>query len=105
MKRTASLGILLAAGLSAGIAGGCASAPPDGAIYVAGAPPGAQVEVLGVAPGPDFVWIRGHQRWNGNVYVWSPGRWERRPRARAVWVDGRWRHHRRGWYWTEGHWR
>jgi hypothetical protein len=105
MKKATSLAILLAAGLSATFLGGCvATAPPD-AVYVDGAPPAAQVEVIGVAPGPDFVWIRGYHRWSGNSYVWAPGRWERRPRAGAVWVDGRWRHARRGWFWTNGHWR
>jgi len=34
-----------------------------------------------------------------------PGRWEMRPRPRAVWVPGHWRSSRRGWYWIPGHWR
>jgi hypothetical protein len=79
--------------------------PPRGAVYVRVAPPAPLVEVEGVAPGPEFVWIRGYHRWEGERYVWVPGRWERRPRAGAVWVHGEWRHHRNGWYWVEGHWR
>jgi YXWGXW repeat-containing protein len=79
--------------------------PPPGAVYVRMAPPVPVVEVSGVAPGPGYVWVRGYHRWNGNAYVWTSGRWERRPRAGAVWVDGRWRHHRNGYYWVEGHWK
>ena len=79
--------------------------PPPGRIYVRTAPPVAVVEVEGVAPGPEFVWIRGYHRWDGRAYVWDPGRWERRPQARAVWVEGHWVKHRKGWYWEEGHWR
>ncbi len=83
----------------------CLVPPPPGAVYVRVAPPVPVVEVSGVAPGPGFIWIRGYHRWNGSAYVWTPGRWERRPRAGAVWVDGRWRHNRSGYYWVEGHWR
>lgn len=80
-------------------------APPPGAVYVRVAPPVPVVEVEGTAPGPGYVWIHGYHRWSGSAYVWVPGRWERRPHARAVWVHGQWRHHRNGWYWVEGHWR
>ncbi len=80
-------------------------APPRGAVYVRVAPPAPLVEVEGVAPSPELVWIRGYHGWDGNAYIWVPGRWERRPHAGAVWVHGQWRHHRNGWFWVEGHWR
>lgn len=83
----------------------CPPPPPMGVVYVRSRPPAVQTEFLGAAPGPDYIWIRGYHRWEGNVYVWTPGRWERPPRARAKWVDGRWRHDRNGWYWVEGRWR
>ena len=83
----------------------CVSAPPGQVVYRASAPPPIRSEFVGVAPGPDFIWIRGYHRWEGDGYVWVPGRFERRPRARAVWVDGRWRHHRNGWYWVDGRWK
>jgi hypothetical protein len=79
--------------------------PPPGRVYVRIPPPVPVVEVEGVAPGAEFIWIRGYHRWEGDRYVWFPGRWERRPRAGAVWVEGHWAEHRRGWYWVEGHWR
>jgi hypothetical protein len=82
----------------------CVVPPPD-AVFVSAAPPAAEVEIIGTAPGPDFIWIRGYHRWDGTRFVWTPGRWERRPRPAAVWVDGHWARHRRGWYWIEGHWR
>ena len=84
--------------------GGCL-APPPGVVYVRTAPPPPRTEYLAVAPGPDFVWIRGYYRWEGNDYVWVPGHYERRPRARSRWVAGHWRHSRHGWYWIDGHWR
>ena len=95
-------GIILA---GAGVVGACAPAAPYDAIYVPGAPPPVQVEAIGVAPGPDFVWIHGYHRWNGNAYAWQAGRWERRPHAGARWVDGKWNHTSKGWYWRDGHWK
>ena len=67
--------------------------------------PAAEVEITGVAPGPDYVWVPGHHVWRGGNYVWDPGRYERAPRHGARWVHGQWRHHERGWYWTDGHWK
>ena len=74
-------------------------------VYVPVAPPPLVVENRAVAPGPGFVWIRGYHVWNGNAYVWTPGRWERVPNGRRDWVPGHWVHARHGWYWVEGHWR
>jgi len=74
-------------------------------VYVPAPPPPPQVEVVGVAPSRRHVWIAGYHQWDGRAYVWVPGHWNLRPRARAVWVKGHWSHHPRGWYWVEGHWR
>ncbi len=98
--------VLIAASLAAlFLTASCVVRPARGAVYVRVAPPVPVVEVEGVAPGPEFVWIRGYHRWDGDRYIWVPGRWERRPHAAAVWVEGQWRHHRNGWFWVEGHWR
>lgn len=104
MKRKTLLALAFAVGALPFVTA-CPPPPPPGAVYVRVRPPVYRTEVVGVAPGPGFVWIRGYHRWDGGAYVWVPGRWERRPQARAVWVEGSWRHNRRGWYWVEGHWR
>jgi hypothetical protein len=108
MKKQTTLGLALAAVLSATLSlvssTQCVTSARGGVVYVDAAPPEALVEVVGTAPAPNHVWIRGYHRWNGSGYVWWPGRWEQRPRARAVWVDGHWEHHARGWYWIAGHW-
>lgn len=83
----------------------CVATAPPGVVYVRTRPPAYQSEVLVTAPGPGYVWIRGYHRWEGNAYIWVPGRWELPPRARAKWVEGRWHHDRNGWYWVEGRWR
>jgi len=66
---------------------------------------GPIVETRGPAPGRDFVWISGYHNWDGNRYVWTPGRWERPPHRHAVWVAHRWVHRHGGWVLVEGHWR
>ena len=69
------------------------------------APPRPIVERRVVAPGPGYVWIGGYHRWEGNSYVWVPGRWERPPRAHAHWVAHRYVRRNGGWVFQEGHWR
>ena len=68
-------------------------------------PPRAVVETRGVAPGPGYVWVSGYHRWDGNAYVWTPGRWDRPPHAHARWVAHRWVHRNGGYVLVEGHWR
>jgi hypothetical protein len=101
LLRTAVAGSLLAASLAVG----SACADTSGRLYVRIGPPPPVYEVRVVAPGPEFVWIDGYHRWNGNAYVWVAGRWERPPHPRAVWVRGHWDHSNRGYYWVEGRWR
>lgn len=93
----ATLAILLSAG--------CVATAPPGTVYVNTGPPAALVEVPGVGPGPEYVWISGFHRWDGGHHVWVAGRWEKRPHVNAVWNPGVWRHHRNGWYWTDGRWK
>ena len=85
-----------------------ALAPPAAAavrVYVNVAPPPLRVEARVAAPGPHHVWIAGYHRWDGNAYVWVPGRWAVPPRRHHHWVSGHWVKSHRGWYWVEGHWR
>ena len=68
-------------------------------------PPAPIVETRPARPGPNYVWIGGFHRWDGNAYVWAPGRWEVPPRPRARWVAHRWVRRHGGWVMVEGHWR
>jgi len=75
-------------------------------VYVRIGPPAAIVETRTVAPGPHHIWIAGFHRWDGQAYIWVPGRWELPPAKYRDWVPGHWVHHRHnGYYWVEGHWR
>ena|SRR5690349_18894827 len=85
---------------------GSACGPHEGVrVYVPAAPPPRVAESITVAPGPEYLWVPGYHVWNGSAYIWTPGRWERRPANRRAWVPGHWNHDRHGWYWVEGHWR
>ena len=68
-------------------------------------PPVAIVEHHGTPPSRDHVWVNGYHRWDGNAYVWEPGRWELPPREHAVWVAPRWQHRHDGYVFVEGRWR
>src|SRR5277367_3940366 len=68
-------------------------------------PPAAIVETRGVAPSPRYLWLAGYHRWDGNAYVWVPGRWELPPRPGARWVAHRWVRRHGGWVFVEGRWR
>ncbi len=74
-------------------------------VVVRVAPPAAVVEERGVAPSPNHVWIAGYHRWDGNAYVWVPGRWDTPPRPHARWVAGRWVHRHGGYVFVDGRWR
>ena len=69
------------------------------------APPHAVIERRPPPPDRNHVWVSGYHRWDGNAYVWTPGRWEQPPRPRAHWVAHHWVHQRGGWVLVEGHWR
>jgi hypothetical protein len=74
-------------------------------IVVRIAPPRIVIEKRPPAPSRNHVWISGYQRWDGNAYAWTPGRWEQPPRPGAHWVAHRWNHQKDGWVLVEGHWR
>src|SRR5471030_323124 len=97
--------ILAGALLVSAAVGSGACAEPRGRLYVRVGPPSPIVEARIVAPGSGYVWVSGYHMWNGSAYVWTAGRWDRPPRARARWVPARWAHDRRGWYLVDGHWR
>lgn len=108
MKRQARLflSLMAAPALALVLGTGCmTTSPRDNVVYVSTAPPMAIAEVHGMSPGAEFVWIGGFHRWDGTRHTWNGGRWEKRPNATSTWEAGTWRHHRNGWYWTEGRWR
>jgi len=69
------------------------------------APPRAVSERRPPRPSRVHVWVPGYHRWEGNAYVWTPGRWELPPRPGARWEAHRWVHRRDGWVFVEGRWR
>jgi hypothetical protein len=81
--------------------------PPQGEVVVESeppAPPPPQEEVVPASPGPEFVWIGGYHRWDGRRYVWTRGRYERRPHANARWSTAHWETRAHGHVWVEGRW-
>ena len=74
-------------------------------IVVHVAPPRMVVEKHPSRPSRDHVWVSGYQRWDGNAYAWTPGRWEQPPQPRSRWVAHHWVHQKGGWVLAEGHWR
>ncbi|MGA2114468.1 MAG: hypothetical protein ABSH56_06915 [Bryobacteraceae bacterium] len=68
-------------------------------------PPALKVEKRPPAPGPEYVWVGGYHRWDGNSYVWVAGEWHRPPHDHAVWVAPRWEHRNGGYVFVEGRWK
>jgi hypothetical protein len=68
-------------------------------------PPVSIHERRTVRPGPRHVWIGGYHQYDGNAYVWTPGRWDVPPREHAVWVAPRYEHRHDGYVFIEGRWR
>jgi hypothetical protein len=89
---------LFAVGLGVGVA-------QAAEVVVRIGPPRAVVEHRPVRPSHEHVWVGGYHRWDGNAYVWTPGRWEAPPRPHAVWVAPRWEHRHDGYVFIEGRWR
>jgi hypothetical protein len=86
-------------------AGALAFSALGGDLVIRVRPPRVQFERRDRRPSRNHVWISGYQRYDGNAYVWTPGRWEQPPRAHARWVSHRYEHRRGGWVFVEGHWR
>lgn len=68
-------------------------------------PPAPLVERRPPPPERGYVWIAGYHNWDGNRYVWVPGRWDRPPHPGARWEAHHWVHRHDGWVLMEGHWR
>ena len=68
-------------------------------------PPPRMHEDRGQRPERGYVWINGYQRYEGDHYVWTPGRWERPPQQNQRWVAHRWARHGDHYEMQEGHWR
>jgi WXXGXW repeat (2 copies) len=87
------------------LAGGLAISASAADVVVSIRPPRAVVEKRPPAPGREYVWVDGYHRYEGNAYVWTPGRWEVPPHAHAHWVAHQWVRRGNGWVMVEGHWR
>jgi hypothetical protein len=68
-------------------------------------PPPPVYEHRGPPPDREYVWINGYQRYEGDHYAWTPGRYERPPQRHQRWVANRWQHRHGQWVMVEGHWR
>ena len=91
----------------AGSAAGCtwsASGHVRTPMIVVEQPPPPPRPQATVAVRANFLWISGHQRWDGHRYVWQEGRYERE-RPGYAYVPGRWETRGRGHVWIEGEWR
>ena len=81
--------------------------PPQAEVIVESAPPPPPPPAQPPPPpppSPEHYWIAGYYGWEGREYRWHPGRYERRPHARARWVTPHWEVRPRGRIWIEGHW-
>jgi len=81
---------------------------PVANVDIAHQPPVDLAETLPPAPGPEagWAWQRGYWRWSGMSYVWTGGKWARRPNYGAEWLAPHWDHQAHGgWTFTEGYWR
>jgi hypothetical protein len=68
-------------------------------------PPPPVYEERGRPPDRGYVWINGYHRYEGDHYVWTPGRWDRPPQPHQRWVAHRWVHRGDHYEMQEGHWR
>lgn len=68
------------------------------------APPPGRAEIPPPAPSARALWTSGHWHWNGERYVWAPGRYIERPTPTANWRPGYWEQQPQGWLWVDGQW-
>jgi hypothetical protein len=115
--------MLMVASLVAGSA--CASNPPyhhggqvtdsqgdvvnqhrdDAGRYAHQAPPPDRAENPPQQPGPQYIWVPGHQSWDGNDFQWHGGDWAVPPTGYHVWTVGRWEQTgSNNWVYVEGQW-
>lgn len=74
-------------------------------VIVPQAPPTSeQTDQAPPSLGLNYIWIRGHWRWD-NRWVWETGHWQEKPHPAAVWMPGHWKQKPGyGWLWVDGHW-
>lgn len=82
-----------------------AASAANAEVFVRVRPPALIREERIVRPGPNYAWVPGYHRWDGNAYAWERGRWMVPERRGAVWVPHRWVRRRGGWVFVEGRWR
>ncbi len=71
-----------------------------------GPPPPPVNETVPPAPNdhPNYAWQKGYYKYDGERYVWVPGRYVEAPYEHATWVEGHWVERDGGWIWVDGHW-
>ncbi len=65
-------------------------------------PPAVDVGYYGYAR-PGYVWVNGHQSWNGNAWVWTPGYYQGQ-RQDSYWVQGTWETRDNQYAYVDGYW-
>jgi hypothetical protein len=68
------------------------------------APPRIRRERRAVRPSRDAVWVAGFWDWQGDSWVWIPGRWVVPEARRARWIAPRYVRIAGGWRYIPGHW-
>ena len=68
------------------------------------APPRVRYERRAVRPDRDSVWVRGFWDWQGDNWVWVPGRWTVPEERHARWIGPRYRREYGGYRYEPGHW-
>jgi hypothetical protein len=70
------------------------------------APPPPQSEPVPQSPGPDYFWVAGYHRYDApsHHYMWTKGRYERRPHPNAQWKAAHWEPRGHQHVWVEGNW-
>jgi hypothetical protein len=61
------------------VGGACIASTPERPVRGQEAPPAPLPETAYAPPAPGMIWIRGSWHYDGNQYVWIPGRWESPP--------------------------
>ena len=81
--------------------------PPTAEVVVEAPPPPPPVVVEAPPPPPPqpgFIYVQGYHRWDGRVYVWERGHYERPPRPNARFVPAHWEARGRGKVWMNARW-
>jgi hypothetical protein len=77
----------------------------DAGRYAHQAPPPDRPETPPARPGPQYLWVSGHQSWDGNDFQWHAGQWAVPPTGYHTWTVGRWEQSgSNNWVYVEGQW-